>query len=76
MNKGYFYQHYRIKTRTAVIVAVLIFHKIINKVSINRFIHNSEEMILWNHVVHAEHLHLFSFFICILCHHRATPPVF
>ncbi len=48
----------------------IYFDKVINEVPVNRFIYDSEQMVLWNHVIHAKELHLLSFLICILSHHK------
>ena len=32
------------------------------------------ELIFRDQVIHTEHLELFPFFICILCHHGESPP--
>ena len=51
-----------------------IFNQIINKVPIDCFINQSQHMVLRYHVIHGEHHHLFSFFICIFCHHKKHRP--
>ena len=70
LNKRYLYQHDRIHTGTTIIQTVFFFYQIINKVPVDCFIYQTKHMILWHHVIHAKHHHLFTFFICIFCHHK------
>ena len=70
LDKRNFDQHNRIHTRSSIIRAVFFFHKIINKSPVNGFINQTQHMVLWNHVIHTEHDHLFSFLICIFSHHK------
>lgn len=70
LNKWNFNKHDRIHAWASIIRAVFFFHKIIDEVPIDRLIDQSQHMVLRNHVIHAEHQHLFSFLICIFCHHK------
>lgn len=71
-----FYQHYRVHAGSAAVRTVLIHYKVIDKIPVNGFINDPQKMVPGNHVIHAEHLNLFSFLICILSHHRSIPPFF
>ena len=70
LDKRDFDQHHRIHAWPSVICTILVFYKIVNKVPVNCPVNLSEHVILWHHVIHAEHHHLFSFFIGISCHHK------
>ena len=59
-----------------IVRAIFIHYKVIDEVSVNGFINNKQKMVLWNHVIHTEHLNLFSFLVRILSHHRSIPPFF
>ena len=63
-------QHDRIHARTAEVGRIFIFHKIVNECPVDRFINHSQKMIFRYQIIHAEHLDLFPFFICVLCHHE------
>ena len=65
-----FNEHDRIHAGAAIVCTVFIDHKIIDKTPVDCLVNQAQQMILRNKVIHAEHLNLFSFLICILCHHR------
>lgn len=75
LDKRDFDQHHRIHAGSTVICTILVFYKIVNKVPVDCPVNLSEHVILWYHVIHAEHHHLFSFFIGISCHHKRNLPI-
>ena len=56
-------QHDRIHARTAEVGRILIFHKTIDELPVDRFVDHSQEMVFRYQIIHAEHLDLSSFFI-------------
>ena len=74
LDEGDLNKHNRIHAGASVIRAVFIFYKVIDKVPVDRFINQSQHMVLWHHVIHTKQLHLLPLFICIFRHHKKTPP--
>ena len=63
-------QHDGVHTGASVVLTVFIFYQFINEGPVDCFVDDPQQMVLWNHVIHAKQLNLFSFFIRILCHHK------
>ena len=63
-------QHHRIHAGASVVWRIFLDYKVINEVPVNCLVYDSQKVILWNHVIHTKKLYLFSFFICILGHHK------
>ena len=75
LDKRNFDQHHWIHTRATIICTIFIFYKIVNESPVNCALYFTKHMVFWHHVIHAEHHHLFSFFIGISCHHKRHPPI-
>ena len=63
-------QHHGIHAGPTIVLGILVDYKVINEVPVNCLVYDSQKVILWNHVIHTKKLYLFSFFICILGHHK------
>lgn len=64
-------EYHRVKGRAALVLGVLLPHKVINKRPVYGTVDQAQEMVFRDELVHGEELYLLAILVFINCHHKA-----